>query len=163
MDSGLERMSAPSGLGGAAVYFDGTSSRRHAVTLAFNGALEINADDNRLAAWPYTDIRRADGPSGTLRLSCLTAPAFARLEIRGAGVAGIVGWSLAAAASIVAVVLFGVPLAADRLTPLIPPALERRLGDVAEGAVKFLFGNKVCSNAPGRTAFNKLVNAIREA
>ena len=184
MDSGLENMSAPSGLGGSAVYFDGTSSRRHAVTLAFNGALEINADDNRLAAWPYTDIRRADGPSGTLRLSCLTAPALARLEIRDAavaaelaarctqldenlpgrrGVAAIVGWSLAAAASIVAVVLFGVPLAADRLTPLIPPALERRLGDVAEGQVKFLFGNKVCSNAPGRTAFNKLVNAIREA
>jgi hypothetical protein len=184
MDSGLENMSAPSGSAGAAIYFDGTSSRRHLVTLAFNDALAINADELTLAAWPYADIRRADGPSGMLRLSCLTAPALARLEIHDAavaaelaarctqldenlpgrrGVGAIVGWSLAAAASIVAVVLFGVPLAADRLTPLIPPALERRLGDVAEGQVKILFGNKICSNAPGRAAFNKLVNAIREA
>jgi Zn-dependent protease with chaperone function len=184
MDSGLENMSAPSGPGGSAVYFDGTSSRRHAVTLAFNGELEIIADEHTLAAWPYADIRRADGPSGMLRLSCLTAPALARLEIREASVAeelvarcaqldenlpgrrsvaAIVGWSLAAAASIVAVVLFGVPLAADRLTPLIPPALERRLGDVAEGQVKIVFGNKICTNAPGRAAFNKLVDEIREA
>ena len=184
MDSGLDNMSAPSGSAGTAIYFDGTSSRRHLVTLAFNDALAINADEHTLAAWPYADIRRADGPSGMLRLSCLTAPALARLEIHDAavaaelaarctqldenlpgrrGVAAIVGWSLAAAASIVAVVLFGVPLAADRLTPLIPPALERRLGDVAEGQVKILFGNKICSNAPGRAAFNKLVDAIREA
>src|ERR1700739_4159666 len=87
MDSGLENMSAPPGPGGSAVYFDGTSSRRHAVTLAFNGVLEIHADENTLAAWPYADIRRADGPSGMLRLSCLTAPALARLEIRDAAVA----------------------------------------------------------------------------
>jgi predicted Zn-dependent protease len=184
MDSGLENTSAPSGPAGSAIYFDGTSSRRHAVTLAFNGQLEINADEHTLAAWSYADIRRADSPSGILRLSCLTASALARLEIRDAavaadmiarctqldenlpgrrGVAAIVGWSLAAAASIVAVVWFGVPLAADRLAPLVPPALERRLGDVAEGQVKILFGNKVCTNAPGRAAFNKLVNEIREA
>jgi Zn-dependent protease with chaperone function len=79
------------------------------------------------------------------------------------GVAAIVGWSLAAAASIIVVVLFGVPLAADRLAPLVPPALERRLGDVAEGQVKILFGNKVCTNASGRAAFNKLVDEIRKA
>jgi Zn-dependent protease with chaperone function len=184
MDSGLEHTSAPPGPAGSAIYFDGTSSRRRPVTLAFNGQLEISADENRLAAWSYADIRRADSPSGTLRLSCLTAPALARLEIRDTavataliarctrldanlpgrrGVAAIVGWSLAAAASIVGVVLFGVPLAADRLTPLVPAALERRFGDVAEGQVKILFGNKTCNNASGRAAFNKLVNAIHEA
>jgi len=184
MDSGPEHTSARPGPAGSAIYFDGTSSRRHAVTLAFNGQLEISADENRLAAWSYADIRRADSPSGTLRLSCLTAPALARLEIRDTavataliarctrldanlpgrrGVAAIVGWSLAAAASIVGVVLFGVPLAADRFTPLVPAALERRLGDVAEGQVKILFGNETCNNASGRAAFAKLVNAVREA
>ena len=184
MDSGSENISEPSGPGMSAIYFDGTSSRRHAVTLAFKDQLDINADQNRLATWSYADIRRADSPSGTLRLSCLTAPALARLEIRDAavaaeltarcseldanlpgrrGVAAIVGWSLAAAISIVAMVWFGVPLAAERLTPLVPPALERRLGDVAEGQVRILFGNKTCTNAPGRAAFNKLVNEIREA
>jgi Zn-dependent protease with chaperone function len=183
-DSGLENISAPPAPAAAAIYFDGTSSRRHAVTLAFNDALAINADEHTLAAWSYADIRRADGPTGMLRLTCLTAPALARLEIRDAavaaeltarcsrldtnfpgqrGVAAIVGWSLAAAVSIVGVVLFGVPLAADRLAPLVPPALERRLGDVAEGQLKLLFGNNVCNGAPGQAAFNKLVDKIREA
>ena len=134
--------------------------------------------------WSYDDIRRVDSPSHTLRVSCLTAPALARLEIRDAavaaeltarctrldenipgrhGVGAIIGWSLAAAVSIVAVVLFGVPLAADRLAPLVPQSLERRLGDAAEGQVKVLFGGKSCNNKAGQAAFNTLVNAIREA
>jgi Zn-dependent protease with chaperone function len=154
------------------------------VTLAFSNQLELNEPSEAAIFWPYADIRRADGPAGTLRLTCVAAPALARLEIRDAalatelvsrctrldentssrgGVATIIGWSLAAAVSIVAVVLFGVPLAADRLTPLVPQAFERRLGDVADGQVKALFGNTVCNNAAGRAAFAKLVNTLREA
>jgi len=41
--------------------------------------------------------------------------------------------------------------------------LERRLGDVAEGQVKTLFGGKTCNNASGQAAFTKLVDAIRES
>jgi Zn-dependent protease with chaperone function len=170
--------------GGPAFYFDGLSSRRHAVSLAFQDQLEISEGGQAIAAWPYADIRRADSPSGTLRVSCLTAPVLARLEIRDKtlaeeltsrcvrldenlpgrrGIAAIVGWSLAAAISIVAIVLFGVPLAADRLTPLVPQAFERRLGNVAEGQVKTMFGGKICDNASGPAAFTKLVNAVREA
>ena len=78
-------------------------------------------------------------------------------------VATIIGWSLAAAVSIIAVVLFGVPLAADRLTPLVPDSFERRLGDVADSQVKAVFGAKVCDHAAGQQAFAKLVTAIREA
>jgi Zn-dependent protease with chaperone function len=184
MDSGPENVSASPRPGGAAIYFDGTSSRRYAVLLAFKDQLEISEDERALASWSYADIRRADSPSGTLRVSCLTAPALARLEIRDAavaaelisrctrldenfpgrrGIAKIVGWSLAATVSIVVVVLFGVPLAADRLTPLVPQAFERRLGDVGEGQVKTLFGGKVCDNASGQAAFAKLVNAVRDA
>ena len=166
------------------VYFDGMSSRRRAVVLGFADQLQINEDEQAIAAWSYADIRRADSPSGALRVTCLTAPALARLEIRDAAVAAelisrcarldenipgrhgtarIVGWSLAATASIVGVVLFGVPLAADRLAPLVPRALERRLGDVAEGQVKTLFGGKTCKNPSGQAAFTKLVDAIRES
>jgi Zn-dependent protease with chaperone function len=184
MDSGPQNTSASSGAGGFAVYFDGTSSRRRLVTLEFNDRLEIIEYEHTLAVWSYADIRRADSPSGTLRATCLTAPGLARLEIRDSavaaelvarctkldenipgrrGVARIVGWSVAATVSIVAVVLFGVPLAADRLTPLVPQAFERRLGDVAESQVKTLFGGKVCANAAGQAAFTKLVNAIRES
>jgi hypothetical protein len=184
MDSGPQNASASSGASGFAIYFDGASSRRRLVTLEFNDRLEIREYEHALAAWSYTDVRLADSPSGTLRVTCLTAPALARLEIRDTavaaelssrctlldenipgryGIARIVGWSLAATASIVAVVLFGVPLAADRLTPLVPQAFERRLGDVAEGQVKTMFGGKICDNASGQAAFTKLVNAVRES
>ena len=184
MDSGPQNTSASSGASGFAIYFDGASSRRRLVTLEFNDRLEIREYEHTLAAWSYTDVRLADSPSGTLRVTCLTAPALARLEIRDTavaaelssrctlldenipgrhGIARIVGWSLAATASIVAVVLFGVQLAADRLTPLVPQAFERRLGDVAEGQVKTMFGGKICDNASGQAAFTKLVNAVRES
>ncbi|UGA41508.1 M48 family metallopeptidase [Bradyrhizobium quebecense] len=166
-----------------AVFFDGASSRRRIVVLELSDALEIREDGELLARWAFADIRRADSPTGLLRLSCLTAPALARLEIRDAqltaalvarcdrleqdlpnrkGVAGIVGWSLAAAVSIVLVVLFGVPLAAERLTPLVPDSFERRLGDVAEAQVKVVFDGKPCSNAAGQAAFEKLIGKLRE-
>src|SRR5215510_7535306 len=150
-------------------YFDGTSSRRHAATLALSEALEIVVDGETRAKWPWADIRRADSAPGTLRVSCQSAPVLARLEIRDPaiaaeltsrannldehhlgrrGVAKIVGWSLAAAASIVLVVLYGVPLAADRLAPLVPESFERRLGDVSEKQVKIVFGEKECGSSP---------------
>lgn len=184
MDNGPDNISTPAGPGGSAIYFDGMSSRRRLVMLVFNNQLEINEDERKLAAWPYADVRRVDGSSGTVRLMCLAAPALARLEIRDAAVAAelvarcprldenipgrhgvgtIIRWSLAAAISIVAIVLFGVPLAADRLTPLIPQAFERRLGNVAEGQLKVMFGGKICNHAAGPAAFSRLVNAVRVA
>src|SRR5260370_34018387 len=86
MDSGPQNASASPGAGGSAIYFDGMSSRRHLVTLAFNDGLELQEDGHTLAAWAFADIRRADSPSGALRVTCLTAPALARLEIRDAAV-----------------------------------------------------------------------------
>jgi Zn-dependent protease with chaperone function len=185
---GLATAAAPVPPDGSVVFFDGKSSRRRLVTLAFSDRLELNEPINEPTQaaihWPYADIRRADGPAGTLRLTCLSAPALARLEIRDTalaaevisrctrldenlpsrrGAATVVAWSLAAAVSIVAVVLFGVPLAADRLTPLVPQSFERRMGDVADGQVKALFGKKVCNNAEGQAAFTKLVNTLRDA
>lgn len=183
MDSATQNAPIPSA-GGRAIYFDGMSSQRRAVTLRFADRLEIRDGDQVLAAWAYPDIRRADSASGMLRASCLTAAALARLEIRDAavaadlvsrstgiddntpgrrGVAAIVGWSLAAAVSILAVVLVGVPLAAERLTPLVPASFERRLGAVADSQIKAVFDAKACDNAAGQQAFTKLVTAIREA
>ena len=197
MDSEPGTAAAPPEPGNSAVYFDGKSSRRCLVILAFKDQLELNEtqlnepqvdetqlNETREAAtiWPYADIRRADSPAGILRVTCLTAPALARLEIRDAalaaqivsrcprldenaagrhGVAAIVGWSLAAAVSIVAVVLFGVPLAADRLAPLVPQSFERRLGEVADKQVRTLFSAKNCDRGAGQLAFAKLVNEVR--
>ncbi|MGA2994520.1 M48 family metallopeptidase [Bradyrhizobium sp.] len=166
------------------VFYDGTSSRRRQVQLALKDGLEIIESGAMLATWPFADIRRADGVAGILRLSCVTAPSLARLEIRDSalgavlisrcphlndnavgrrGVATIVGWSVAATVSIAAVIWFGLPLAADRLAPLVPSALERRIGDAAEGQMGAMFGGKTCSSAAGSIAFNKLMKKISTA
>ena len=169
---------------GACVFYDGTSSRRHQVQLALKDRLEISENGTTLAIWPFTDIRRADSAAG-LRLSCLSAPSLARLEVRDTalvaalsarcpqlndhaagrhGVAAIVGWSVAATISIAAVIWFGLPYAADRLAPLVPNALERRIGDAAEGQIGVLFGGKACnSNPAGRAAFFKLMKELSTA
>ncbi|CAN5361121.1 hypothetical protein BH11PSE4_BH11PSE4_33840 [soil metagenome] len=63
-------------------YFDGTSSIRHTVALRLGDSLEIWDNGLIVAAWRYADTRRADSPQGMLRVSCLTAPVLARLEIR---------------------------------------------------------------------------------
>lgn len=168
----------------ATVYFDGTSSRRRIVTLDFSDVLDIGEDGTSLARWPYDDIRQADSPAGTLRVSCLSAPELARLEVRDTALAGkltsrcarlgdnrtdgraiakIVGWSLAAVVSIVMVVLFAIPFAADRLAPLVPEAFERRVGDASDAQIKAIFGNRVCTDAAGQAAFSKLLGLLRAA
>ena len=71
-----------------AVFFDGRSSRRRGVTLAFGDRLEIadpgTSDGTPLASWPYDGVRRVDGPEDALRLACTAAPPLARLELRDA-------------------------------------------------------------------------------
>jgi len=184
-DGGPETIPAAPQPEGTSIFYDGTSSRRHQVQLALKDQLEISVNGTVLATWPFAEIRRADGVAGILRLSCVSAPSLARLEVRdatlaaalslrcphlndnaagGHGVAAIVGWSAAAAISIVAMIWFGLPLAADRLAPLVPNTLERRIGDAAEGQIVILFGGKACSgNAAGRAAFDKLMKEISTA
>ncbi|MFB6450775.1 M48 family metallopeptidase [Bradyrhizobium tunisiense] len=166
------------------IFFDGVSSRRRQVMLTLGDALEIVEEGGTPVRWAYADIRRADSPAGILRLASTSATPLARLEIRDAalaadltarclrldehqtsrrGTAKIVGWSVAAAVSIVCVVLFGVPLAADRLAPLVPKPVERRIGDAAEVQVKTILGRSVCEDPAGKAAFTKLVNRLRDA
>ncbi|MBR0726822.1 M48 family metallopeptidase [Bradyrhizobium manausense] len=175
--------------GQPAIFFDGLSSRRRQVVLTLGDALEIaELSDGQagptVTRWAYDEIRRADSPAGILRLTARSAPPLARLEIRDAafsvdlvarclrldehqttrrGIAKIVGWSVAAAVSIVCVVLFGVPLAADRLAPLVPKPIERRIGDASEVQVKTIFRGGSCNDPAGQAAFGKLVNRLRDA
>jgi predicted Zn-dependent protease len=169
---------------GSVVFFDGNSSRRRIVRLVFADALEIREDEAAPVFWAYDGIRQADSPAGMLRVNCLSAPPLARLEIRDEAMAAaligrcsrlhenrldsratlkIVGWSLAAISSIALVVMFAIPFAADRLAPLVPQALEHRLGDAAAAQIKTLFGGKSCNATAGQKAFDKLVGTLREA
>ena len=168
----------------ASVYFDGMSNRRRIVSLVFADALEIREDGAAPVSWAYSDIRQADGPAGMLRVSCLSAPPLARLEIRnealaarltsrcarlgenrvgGGSVANIVGLSVAASISIVMLVWLALPFAADRLAPLVPEAFERRMGEASEVQIKAIFGDGVCDRAAGQAAYTKLLKQLREA
>ncbi|HEX4410124.1 MAG TPA: M48 family metallopeptidase [Xanthobacteraceae bacterium] len=166
-----------------AIYFDGTSSRRHIVTLHFGSDLEIVEDGAATVSWRYDELRSADGGPDMLRLKCVSALPLARLEVfdpaareqisaharfldveHGTGHTGrIVAWSLAAAISIVAIVLFGLPLVAERLVPLIPLSFEQRLGGMADNQVRAIFGGKACTDEEGDAAFAKLVETLRRA
>jgi predicted Zn-dependent protease len=163
-------------------YFDGASSRKRHVDLRLGDHLEVVEDGAVVATWPYDTIRRADGPPGMLRLGSTAAMPLARLEIDdpatvaavtarcasldagGARQTGrIVFWSIAAVCSILVVAIYGIPLAADRLAPLVPPALERRIGDTVAIQVRSLFGGRTCDNEAGRAAFDALVEKLRIA
>src|SRR5713226_1149433 len=79
--------SEPARPDGSAIYFDGMSNRRRLVTLAFEDQLELHEPSETITRWPYAEVRRVDSPAGTLRLTCLAAPALSRLEIRDAAAA----------------------------------------------------------------------------
>ena len=70
---------------------------------------------------------------------------------------------MAAILSIVLIVAYGMPLVAERLTPLIPLSFERRVGAMADNQVRLIFGGRTCSNALGQAAFAKLVETLRQA
>ena len=169
-----------------AVFFDGRSSRRHIVALAFNDRLEIAdpaaPDGPLLAVWPYDAIRRVDSPASTLRLACTMAAPLARLELRdpaeranvlrlcrsldGSGsntsisVARIVAASIAAAAAIIAMVWLGMPVLANRLADAMPYAWEMPLGDAVDSQVRELFGGP-CVKPAGGAALRKLVDRLQ--
>lgn len=166
----------------AAVFYDGTSNRKRIVTLRFAAALEIVEDGAVIATWPYADVRRADGKKA-LRLLCVSALPLARLEIanpeaaaqvtshvpqleagRGPAQTGrIVAWSLAAAVSIVLVTIYGIPLIADRLAPLVPLAVEKRIGEAVDRQARTIFGGQNCTRPEGQAAFDKMMGKLKAA
>ncbi|GAC1337827.1 MAG: M48 family metallopeptidase [Beijerinckiaceae bacterium] len=163
-----------------AIYFDGLSGMRRDVALEFDAGLAILEAGEAIATWSYAAIRSADAPPGRRRFRSLDAPDLARLEVTEGALADrlaaaapnlhqgtaivatkrIVFWSIAAAASILFIVFVGVPLVADRLAPLIPMAVERRIGDAVEAQVQTIFGRRLCTEPAGRAALDKLLAAL---
>jgi hypothetical protein len=85
----------------------------------------------------------------------------------------VIVWSLAAAASLVVVAVWGLPRIAAELTPLIPHSVERKLGAAVERQVRANLDTHhtgaafECGNGPkeksGRAAFDKLMRQIETA
>ncbi len=103
-------------------------------------------------------------PDRAAQAEILARARFLDIEHGSRGQAGrIVAWSVAATVSIVMIVLYGVPLVAERLTPLIPLSFEQRLGEMADNQVRTIFRARTCSDPQGNAAFAKLVETVRLA
>jgi predicted Zn-dependent protease len=159
----------------SAVFYDGRIARRRVVAVSLDETGLLIAEPGTVAMhWGYAHLREQDAPSGCLRLACKGAPELARLEIADADLAAeirrrcpaigravranragriqVVGWSVAAAVSLILTAVYLVPLAADRVTPLIPRSVERRLGDAVDNQVRAIFRGRACTPYEGRVA-----------
>lgn len=146
---------------GAGTFFDGVTSVRHPVAvelvpdmLVIRGTGEADVRER----WRYDELEHLAAPAGLLRLGRIGNPRLARLEVREPELAAaideasvpvdrsgaperrarvrVVAWSVAAVVSLALAGVFGVPLLADRLAPLVPIAAERWLGEAVNSQVR---------------------------
>jgi Zn-dependent protease with chaperone function len=182
---------------GPAIYFDGTCSARNDVLVEAGAAgLRIfSAGRHLLDEWLYAELRRQAAPDGVLRLGRNGETLLARLEVRDAALAAaiedravtldrggvaerklrrkVVILSLAAVVSLILTAIVGVPVLATRLTPLIPVAVEQKLGNAVDSQIRATLDTKhlgagfVCGTGPngaaGQAALDKLVGRLKTA
>jgi hypothetical protein len=184
-------------ISGHGVFFDGASSARHdaAVELAPDLLRIRDADGSILAEWRYDELESLPAPPDVLRVGKAGNRLLARLEIRDPQLAAaiderslpvdrsgrgerrmrtkVVIWSLAATASLFLVAVVGVPRIATELTPLVPYALERRLGTAIDAQIRASLDRGHAGAAfecgtgeqekSGRAAFDKLMGQVEGA
>lgn len=182
---------------GRGVYFDGVTSARHDVLAVLKPAsLQIsNHDGHSLSEWPYEELEELSAPEGILRLGRRNSAVLERLEITDPAFAAeidarsalvdrtgavqrrqrlsVVAWSVGATLSLLLVAWFGVPAIAERLTPLLPATVERKLGDAVDMQVRGMLDprksgaafdcGKTAAEASGRAALNKIVRRLETA
>jgi len=176
---------------GPGVFYDGLTSARHDVAVELDQtALRVTDAQGRvLAQWPYAELESLSAPDRLLRLGRRHSKLLARLEVRDPALiaaideraegidrtgalarrqrGGVIAWTLAATASLVLVAWFGVPVIAEKLAPLIPAGLERKLGAAVDMQTRAMLDTRnagagfECGHAAnertGRAAFDKLI------
>ena len=199
MSAAVDTLAMPAApVRGPAFYFNGVTSKRHDVIVETAAAsLRIINDDQQYLVdeWNYADLRSRSAPEGILRLSRRGEGAPARLEVRDAALAAaieerapsldrggaadrrlrqrVVVLSLAAIASLVLTAIFGMPVLANKITPLVLPAMEKKFGEAIDKQVRPLLdtGDRgaafQCGTAPGeaqgRKSLDKLVRQLEAA
>ncbi|MFN3350637.1 M48 family metallopeptidase [Pseudorhodoplanes sp.] len=186
-----------SGRVGNAVYFDGETAARHEVRLELTdrAVLIFERTGALIDQWPYPRLKHLSAPAHIFRVGLRKSDNLARLDIADHDLAHeidlacpdidrtgtsarrakrrVVGLSFVAALSLFAVAVYGVPAIADRLAPLVPQGIERRLGNAADTQVRAMLDKGpsdrpfVCGAAPaeqaGRAAFEKLIKRLQTA
>ena len=185
------------GLTSDAVFFDGATSARHDVTLELNdyAVVIFNRAGGLIDQWPYPRLKHLSAPAHIFRVGLRQSDNLARLEIADQDMAHAIdlacpdidrtgasarkarrraiALSFLAAVSLFAVAIYGVPAIADRLAPLVPQGIERRLGSAADTQVRAMLDKGPrdrpfeCGSAPveqaGRAAFERLMNRLQTA
>jgi Zn-dependent protease with chaperone function len=184
-------------ISGRGIFYDGATSARHEVVVevAPQTLRVLGSNGAVLAQWPYDQLEPMSAPDDVLRLGRAGSAVLERLEIKDPQLAAVIDersipvdrtgrterrlrakvifWSLAATTSLVLVAVIGVPLIANELTPLIPYALERKLGAAVDAKVRLSLDDHhsgadfECGSAqnaqPGRAAFDKLMRQLEIA
>jgi Zn-dependent protease with chaperone function len=156
---------------GQAIYFDGVTSARHAVSLdlAPDALLIRDARGATLGRWSYLDLEAYCAPDHLFRIGLRANPVLARLEIddgdlaheidllapeidRTGGAARrdrlrAIGWAGLVALALMASAIYGLPRIADRLVSLVPQALEQRIGLATDAQMRAML-DKGASGRP---------------
>jgi Zn-dependent protease with chaperone function len=179
---------------GTARYFDGRTSARHDVTLELTPQALVIRDAAQAVVdrWSYIRLKHLSAPDHIFRIGLRKNPVPARLEITDMDLAHeidvlapdidrtgasarrdsrrVIGWACLAAVTMVLSAIYGVPLLADRLAPVVPQAFERRIGLATNAQIRGMLDKGPagrpfeCGVAPieqaGRDAFRKLVRQL---
>jgi len=182
---------------GQAIYYDGVTSAQHRVTVELSPAALVirDADGTILDQWAYDAIEQKSAPDNVLRLGRAGSDKLARLEIRDGHLAAaidelsipidrsgrserrarakVVAWSVAATISLLLVAIFGVPAIATGLAPLVPYAVERKLGEVVDAQIRQMLDSKKSGTAfecgtadrekSAQAVLEKLVGTLEQA
>ena len=182
---------------GPGIFFDGLTSARHeAFVVLAQAGLQISGRDGRsMAEWPYEEIEELPAPDKVLRLGRRGSAILERLEILDPAFAAqidaraiyvdrtgslqrrqrmsVIGWSVAATASLLLVAWFGVPAIAERVTPLLPASAERKLGDAVDMQVRAMLDagkagtafecGTAAAEMAGRAALDKIMRRLEAA
>jgi Zn-dependent protease with chaperone function len=178
-----------------AVYFDGVTSALQEVTVALlpDGLVISDSGGGVIDEWLYPRLKHVNAPAHMFRLGLRESERLARLEIVDQNVAHeidlacpdidrteasdraerrrAVGWSFAAALSLLLIAFYGIPMIGDRLLPLVPPIVEQRLSDAADSRIRAAFEKDpegrsfecggADGEAAGKAAFEKLMTALQ--
>jgi Zn-dependent protease with chaperone function len=181
---------------GVALYFDGVTGTAHAVTVTLeeSALLVTPSDATAPARWPYSTIERLPAPPGRLRFGLAYSESVARLEVRDPAFAGVVMqhlglggpqglaqerrhrrlvilWTAGAIAAVLSIGITGLPTVAGLLAPLVPQAMEAKIGAAAhqqtlaqyKGGAPVLCGDEGERERAGRAAFQKLFDQLEPA
>jgi Zn-dependent protease with chaperone function len=184
---------------GTGIFYDGLTSDRHEVAVEVAGdVIEVKAPDGAVKAqWRLDEVYPLATSNDVLRIGVASAKVAARLEIHDAALAAalrtrlkrtdrsgltdgrtrlkVVGYSLAAIATLVGGAIWGVPLLAEQIAPHLPIAWEIQLGNAIDAQLRQTLdtskGKKPFECAAGdsvhatatRNAFTKLVTALEGA